>query len=683
MLILSLFITNLWILLYNELLTLLNSLFPAKTVTDFIRVGASPEPFEISLYLFLTLVFIFTLYLFYKYMHKENVENGLKPLPTHIIKSALILFLIILFVSNLGAYPMTHSYFPYSTSETSLTYRLFFLGYILVALFLVLEALIFDKVGKKNRAVGIVFFIFLTTFVAVVTFEPGFPIFGHDYSYFFGPIWEIVHGKTIYTDVPSQYGFASTLFFALLYKLHVFHPFFLPAIIWLFYVTEYMFSFYIIYKVSRSLTLAVIGLISLITLNYFSIYHLPASIPQTGPMRFLPLILALFLLYKFKSIYSKKFIVLISLLSFWVLDSGISLVFAYLSTLFLLFILQHISFKNAAKACAYLGTFLVVIFALINFIHLLLGYKWINIFLVFAKLSEYAKAGFGMLPIDSLTYFWIVILIYFASVIYIFKNYHERESEDARFMRLGRTTQSGEGSFGAKKRGIELSLLLFSANLSLFASVYFVGRSHPHNLFHISIFPIINAFLLFSLFLHKIQNARIKLLVLSVLFILFIVYPIHNRQEIMTKTFITKFKYLEKGYGFSPAWAQMLEAKYKQDIALISKEMPDKKIVILSPDDTYLFYLTGKENLMDDNSQFTILTQKDISTSLKNVYEACPAKIVVDCTIYKKCQDSKPFTQIAGFSIQPVLLQDIQTKCNVSYKPDKCTNNLCIATKKL
>src|SRR3990172_8405737 len=61
------FFTDIWIFLYNDLLHFLNSKLPSTTSTDFIRVGAVPEPFEIPLYLaFIALIVVFLCILFIK-----------------------------------------------------------------------------------------------------------------------------------------------------------------------------------------------------------------------------------------------------------------------------------------------------------------------------------------------------------------------------------------------------------------------------------------------------------------------------------------------------------------------------------------------------------------------------------------------------------------------------------------
>ena len=146
----------------------------------------------------------------------------------------------------------------------------------------------------------------------------------------------------------------------------------------------------------------------------------------------------------------------------------------------------------------------------------------------------------------------------------------------------------------------------------------------------------------------------------------------------MTKMIKTKIQAIKTGKIFQPEARDILTKKYSKDVNLINSKIADEKIVILSPDDTYLFYLTDKENLMMDNSQITILTQKDMDFSLKDVYKSCPKKIVTDCQLMGKCERSNPVV-IGFFSIQPLLLNKIKQKCNLDYRPVECTDQLCIS----
>lgn len=647
-----LFLTNAWILIYNNLLRFLNIHFPQSAPVGFIREGAVPEPFEILLYLTLSVLTIIAIWF---YHHKTKSSLFFHNKHQTLTNIAVLIFLTILFFINIGSYPMARSIYPYQQAETVSTYWIFFINYIAVVILFAAEAAIASRFIAKYKIAFRVFAFFILLIIAIASFEPRFPILAHDYSYFLGPIWEVVHGKTLYTQVASQYGFLSVLFFALIYKLHIFNPFYLPAFIWILYIIEYFLCFFIIYKISKSPTLSILGLFSIITLNYFSLYHLPASIPQIGPLRWLPLIISAFVLLRVKQIDSKKFILVLAFSCFWVIDSGISLILAYVFTLVFLTFTRTLSFKKAIMAGIYLSLTMIVVFLIINVLHIFFGYHAIDIFALFGKFSQYAKAGFGMLPMDPKTYFWVVLVVYFSSMIYFFKN---------------KSLPYGQDNV--------LSLLVFCANLSLFACAYFVGRSHVHNLFHIAIFPLLNLFILISLVLKDLTNKQKAVIFSTILFFL-IIFPIYNRQEVMAKMILTKIKKYQEGNIFTPEAKTILEKKYKEEVNLINTNLPQKKILILSSDDTYLFYLTKKENLMNDNSQYTILTENDLEKSLKFTTSSCPQKIAGDCRLFKKCTVNNPFTEIVSFSIQPLLLGKIENTCGVKYQADQCTNQLCIA----
>src|SRR3989338_4509307 len=103
----ALFFTDLWIFLYVRILSILNRLFPPVVNEQFVRTDvATPQPFQIPLYLILTFVFI----LFIKF--KPRV------FPRFISSSSLvqkilfsILFLFLIF--NLGMFPMANDTYPF------------------------------------------------------------------------------------------------------------------------------------------------------------------------------------------------------------------------------------------------------------------------------------------------------------------------------------------------------------------------------------------------------------------------------------------------------------------------------------------------------------------------------------------------------------------------------------------
>jgi hypothetical protein len=545
---------------------------------------------------------------------------------------------------------MAHDIYPYTASEASATYHLFLFFYLTVMALILVETAILEKLIQKNRKVFIFFLGLVLFLIAIVTFEPRFPMVGHDYSFFFGPVWEIISGKTIYTDTPALYGFTSTLLFTALYKLGILNIWYLPAIVWFLYIAEYFLCFYLIYKIGQSLILATVSLFSIITINYFSNYLLPATIPQTGPLRWLPLIVAIYLVYKFKRLDSKIVVLSFPILVFWFLDSGIFLMLSYFFSLFILFLNKRLNLKKLISCVFYFVVTSICIFILINIIQIILGYKFIDIFLLFEKMREFALAGFGMLPMPEKGYFWFVVLIYFMSLIYLFKE---------------------------KLSNANHQLLLFSSNTLFFSAIYFVGRSHPHNLFHIGIFAILNLYILFAFLSQKINNRSGKFAFCLILIFFTIIFPAYERQEILTRTIMVKINQFRQGDIFKPESEAILKTKYKDDIAMINRSLPDKKILILSDDDTYLFYLTGKQNLLNYNPQIINIAKSDFQHSLREAVIACPKKIAADCRLFNKCSDSDLFSLSYVF-VQPQFLNYLETSCKGQYKPVECTNHLCI-----
>jgi len=649
----ALILSCVFVFLYSTILDFLNKHFHASQPVGFIREGAAPEPFEILLYLALVGSGVFITYLIHAYTsydkkHTSGYIIGLKYIS--------LVFFSLLFKTYLGTFPMSHDIYPYSKALHTPLSLLIFFAYCGLCLFFIVEISFLSRLIKKHFVRSIVISSLVIFIIAVFTFEPQFPAVGHDYSYFLGPVWEIIHGKTIYTDVSSQYGFLSVLFLSLLYKLQLIDVFYLPAFVWILYIVQYFICFYLIRKLTGNIVISLIGLFSIMSVNYFSLFHSPASILQIGPLRWLPLLIPIYILVRGNtSLISNIFIAIISLSSFWILDSGIALLMSFCFTIFILFLKKDINLKNAVGVYIKLALGLISVYMMINFIHGILGYKLINILTVFSKLQQYAKAGFGMIlmyPIYS--HFWLTIFVFFLTIVYFFR----------------------KKDLVHKDR-----VILFTACISIFASVYFVGRSHPHNIFHISLFVLLAMFFLTGLLgISSYKNAYARLLVYTMLFIGFIVYPIFNRHEVMAIIIKEKIENLQARTIFTPMWISKLDEKYSEEVDMIKSQVLDDKIVILSADDTYLHYLTGKQNLLYDNSQFTILTQDDIDNSMRDVYKICPQKIVGDCTLFGKCLKSNTFTE-TFFNIQPILLDSIQQKCQTKYVPLMCTKHLCIAQK--
>lgn len=643
--ILSLFLTNVWIFFYKNILFYLRLKIPPPSIADFVVVWPLPEPSEIPLYL--TLITLFTLLIFFLYKYiLIKVKKNITGWPKYI----LLLLLIFVFLNNIGQYPLKGDFFPYKNPEPASINLLFFLSYIGIILMIFFFSHLFTFRLKSKTLSWRIFAFLILVVIAFFTFEAKFPISPHDYSFFIGPIYEVAQGKTIFTQATSQYGFLSVLFLAMLYKLKILGLAYLPAFIWLLYIFQYFLCFFLIYKISGSKILALISIFSVLTLNYFSLYHLPIALPQVGAMRWFPLILSVWLFYRLKGFQSKKFIFAVSLLGFWVVDSGLALYLACGLTIFYLWLGKQISLTRAIKYGIELLLGIIVIFLTINSIGLISGYASIDFLQIFLRIRQYSQAGFGMLPMESYTYFWIVIFIYFLSLVYFFS----REKPD----------------FGDQ-------VLLFCSNLSITASIYFVGRSHSHNLFNIAVFPLLNLFIFLGL-IYRNKSANFKLLTSILLFFLLIVIPAYNRKETITKLIKQKLKQANAGKVFASDFDNLLRNRFSEEIILINENLPAQEVALLSIDDTFLLYLTGKKDLLYNNPQIAATSYEDIKFTLQKAVKVCPEKIAIDCRVLKMCPEFSPLNESSVF-IPPLLLDELQNQCQVKYSPVKCSQQLCIA----
>ena len=164
-------------------------------------------------------------------------------------------------------------------------------------------------------------------------------------------------------------------------------------------------------------------------------------------------------------------------------------------------------------------------------------------------------------------------------------------------------------------------------------------------------------------------------------FIFFIVYPAFNRKQALASMIKTKFDRLKNTSIFKPELEQQVKRYYFYESRLIKDSLPEEEILILSEDDTYLFYLIDKKNLLFDNPQSGIASasKTDLNLALKKAFKTCPQKIVVNCSLLGLCPNTQTFNHQA-VNIQKVLLESLEKSCKVKYKPIKCTNKLCIAS---
>lgn len=658
-LIFALFVTNFWIILYTKSIDYLYYAFPPSVGEYFYStIRANPEPFEILLYLVYSMLFVALIW-FYQIYIKDFLKDFKQILERsqiyQTVKYAILIFLLLLFLGKLGSFPLKGDIYPFRPNlDHQLILTVFFL-YLSFILFLTFQFSVLDKFFTRLKLFPHIFYILIGLFLLIFIFDKNSPLSLVDTSFFYGPAFEISSGKTILSQVPSQYGFLSIFLFALIYKITQINFLYLPILILLMYVMEYLLILYLILKVSKSVPFSLLGFFSLITVNYFSgNYGI-----QAGPLRWFPLFFLIFLFCKFKKIDSRGIIFTIPFLAFWAIDAGVALMAGYLLTLFILFLAKKIDLPRLLSSLFYLAISIIIFVALIQIGHLILGLQSVDFFELYQSIKKNAVLAMLMVPIGDHSYFWLFMLAYFSSVIYFLSN--------------------------LKARIPELSILILSANLMFFASIYYVGRSMPHELFTITPFLILTFFLLSGLLYRNLSAPTVKLTALVFLFLISILFPAWHRKEYIASKIINKYQNRIISESLIPGFQieEAVKKTYLKEAEFINRNIKNDGAVILSPDDTYLFYLTKKKNLLNANPAVgAILLKSDMSPVLKNLSGSCPEKIVVDCSHFDKCPDYKTFITREPVLIQSVL-NEIEKKCAFIYRPTLCSQKFCIAEKNL
>jgi hypothetical protein len=646
---LSFLTTDIWFYVFRSTTSFLDTAFRRPISKDFIVHWVYQKPYDIPIFLLLTIGTVLLILFSYK---PYNINKYKSLISKNSIITLIIFYiffdLLFSFWSNLGVYPYSHDLPSHSLFTTESRIITFFVYSALVIGFIIgIYKLRLLNLFRKNTFAKIS--LVVIGIIAYITFEPSFPIEWHDYSYFIGPILEIAHGKTIIAQTPSQYGFLWVIILGVLTHFGLFNVAFLPVLIWILYIVEYYLCFYLIYQLSECLLYSLIGLFSIITINYFSLCHLPATFPQTGPLRGLPMVLSILLVSKFKNISSKILIFLLCFLALFTMDVGIALILAYCFTLFILLLKMNITFIQFLKNILFVCLFLFIEILLITTIQLLLGYSTINFAGVFFKLEQYSQQGFGMIPMTRLTYFRVFIFIYFCSILYIFKNEIVKKS----------------------------IIVLFSANIAMLAAVYYVCRSHPHNLFHIGLFFMLLFFLAVGTKIQKLDNSALKKLTYVVLILSFIVFPAFERKQAITNILQLNIANTKQFGLFNLQMNSVLNTKYSQEKKLLVETFTSQQIPILSPDDSYFLYLVNKSSMLYANPQSADVSLQEVKLSVRTIAMTCPKTIAVDPRLFNPKQDVQTLQWM--YASEPYALKIIEKSCNFVYKKTFCTQNLCLA----
>lgn len=485
------------------------------------------------------------------------------------------------------------------------------------------------------------YFLYYATSVALIIFI-SFTIGNLDlenYGYFAGPINDMLHGKYLLHNAPSQYGFLSILFLSKIFHVIPLSLFNLTIVNAAAATLGFILIGILVKSIFRSNLYSLIGIIGIILFNYIVPAPFHGNAPQVNFLRFgtwIIVALAIALEHYLENQQLKKIVrgtthLLVGLSFFWVFDNGLYLVLGYLSYL----AFESLSLSPLITVKKLLSTITPVV-ASIGLVALVItsayytrgiAIQWHQ----FTNLSLYYLRGFGLEPLGRSGWPWVVIATYLLTLTYFF------------------TKKLFSPQMRLPRQDAIVSFILF---YGIFQFVYFIGRSHLNNLHHIAVPFLICLLFLLDRINNYLRNAATVhhsyrwLVALCVT--LFIVPPIHATVQ-------QSLGYL-KTHNVSAAYAAIqrkdaLEAE-KFDIIMgpgtiaeLEKKYGDylnkNGIALISLYDTWYLIALGMTNALESNNLYYYTEANDFKRLANTILDQKPRYVFIDTKPISKQRDAQ------------------------------------------
>lgn len=333
---------------------------------------------------------------------------------------------------------------------------------------------VFSRFQNTGAGRGLIFYtLALLAIIAVVT-DPRFSCDHYHYSFYLGPLADLLAGKSLLVNINSQYG---VLVFYFLESFFKFLPLGFSSFSLVYtclLVIQYFLFFFIVRQLFRSQALAFFCLAALLLINDLSPIGWAVWYPSTGPLRFgfIYLLMALVVLRNQNPKKENLFLWLeagvASTAFWWSFEVCVYTVPAYLGLIFLE------SWRGPNRKPLFLFQFLRTRFLMFaSLTSLLGGVLYWDIFRRSGELPHWSyyfdfiffyQGGFGMITMPSRGYWWLILGVLYFSFFAI----------------LGFLLNPAE------KRPPHLNVIILVTLYGIFQFFYYLGRSHPNNLFHIS-----------------------------------------------------------------------------------------------------------------------------------------------------------------------------------------------------
>ncbi len=416
------------------------------------------------------------------------------------------------------------------------------------------------------------------------------PINYHHYSFYIGPVLDVIKDKSLLGETPSQYGYLSIHFLAFILKRIgiSFANFNLVNI--LLFIFYFFLASLILFKLIKNKLYAFFTSLIIISLQTIFSYYYTILYPSTGPLRFgLGLIIIFILTYFSSSIGLFLSSIIASIALFWSIETAVYIIPAWLAACLIFSYSSTNSFKEFFKSSirklSFFGITTVIIFSLI----ILKEYSIQHAFPRISDYFEYAMAykdSHGTLLIPAYGNFYPIVLIMILGVVaiaYILTN-------------------------KIKTKLLPLFVFIAIHNIALFS--YFVSRSHENNIVNITSFAILELIIIFKI-LTNVLNINIPQLKRTInlpifLFLVMFSFRLYDRR-------INLYPYIQNSYQQNMAdWFNPKSVKPVLITALEKHNLKNNPIVLLSLNqDTGLLVESNLKNELSLNPAEMAYVLKD------------------------------------------------------------------------
>lgn len=318
------------------------------------------------------------------------------------------------------------------------------------------------------------------------------PIEYHHYSFFVGPIFDVIKGKSLLSETPSQYGYLSIHFLVfMLEKIGVSFNTFNFVNITLF-ALYYSFAGYLFFKLLKSIVAASVFTIVFMLMQTFFSHYTYVLLPSTGPIRF-GIVMIVFGIFVF---FSKRAQTVLSAIGasislFWSPETAVYVIPAWF---FACLVISYLS-TNTRKEfiLSFLHAFRVFfVFSLLIFVYILL-FEYSHFHVMpqlmnfFAYVSSYQDgSGSILMPLYENYYFALLINL------------------------LGLATVAHFVIRKIRARYLPALSFISISNVALLS--YYIGRSHENNIVNIAGFLLLELVTVYAVVreYYSIKFDRIK-----------------------------------------------------------------------------------------------------------------------------------------------------------------------------